>query len=350
MVVLVIDDVRFVQILAYGVQINEGHEVMVLGMRGFLFVELLAVLGNCGGVLFDELLAVLVTDGVLVVHLSGPWLRGHSVRFLFDELMAVRVIDGVLFVQSKRHMGNIFGLWTCVLTGPLYTEQEADVQVSLWRQTLTPRSQGHSVVSVSLDDLCGSRDSGDSFCTRVIALRVLLIMAEISSFCSAMYMLVGFFGTKHFREFALLKDGAHLAGVSFLLLLASTVLGETMSSIRLYPPNDAAATKVRPDGAGFLCAFIGLSVIMPAALSASLVECRSNALTASSTKSPRSQRAGSRPRNGNGRMVRAGSKAPTSSPLPTPREAMATSAPTLLGQGVAACIPPQSDKHHDMSF
>jgi len=240
--------------------------------------------------------------------------------------------------------------WTCVLTGPLYTEQEADVQVSLWRQTLTPRSQGHSVVSVSLDDLCGSRDSGDSFCTRVIALRVLLIMAEISSFCSAMYMLVGFFGTKHFREFALLKDGAHLAGVSFLLLLASTVLGETMSSIRLYPPNDAAATKVRPDGSGFLCAFIGLSVIMPAALSASLVECRSNALTASSTKSPRSQRAGSRPRNGNGRMVRAGSKAPASSPLPTPSEAMATSAPTLLGQGVAACIPPQSDKHHDMSF
>ncbi|CAE8691323.1 unnamed protein product [Polarella glacialis] len=416
----------FLNFSSYGVQINEGHEVMVLGMRGFLFVELLAVLGNCGGVLFDELLAVLVTDGVLVVHPSGPWLRGHSVRFLFDELMADQcrqrcghafcvpvgvllafchlaehlcitlapnvdseepgALGGELGPESKFQwghsslanfnvvaefalLGNKFAMQTILaaskhafvratsiinveafhvcITGIRYDEldgilillirfllpfffmvgMDLDRLISRLRrlqnrQRFTYR-QPHwlargaakcaylKVLCVSLDDLCGSRDSGDSFCTRVIALRVLLIMAEISSFCSAMYMLVGFFGTKHFREFALLKDGAHLAGVSFLLLLASTVLGETMSSIRLYPPNDAAATKVRPDGAGFLCAFIGLSVIMPAALSASLVECRSNALTASSTKSPRSQRAGSRPRNGNGRMVRAGSKAET---------------------------------------
>ncbi|CAE8612407.1 unnamed protein product [Polarella glacialis] len=72
MVVLVIDDVLFVLILA------------VLGMKGFLFVELLAVLGNCGGVLFDELLVVLVSDGVLVV-----------------QILAVLGFEGILFVSCS---------------------------------------------------------------------------------------------------------------------------------------------------------------------------------------------------------------------------------------------------------
>lgn len=186
--------------------------------------------------------------------------------------------------------------WTCALTGPPYTD-EAQLRVSLWTALVIP-NDGELKISVSIDELC-TQGQQESFCSRVKAIRVLVILSEISSLCSALCMLVGFFGAKCVREQALLASGAHMAGASFTFLLSSAIIGQSISSVQLFAElavGHDRALKVRPNGYGFMCVLVGLSVILPAALNAALVRCRRKSRAAVGVSSKSCSRCGSKAR------------------------------------------------------
>lgn len=188
---------------------------------------------------------------------------GHPFGAVAGGVMGLVVALGMVWVACPW--------WTCALRGPPVEH----ASVSLWQEVMTSED-GEETASVSVKELCRKRESWDHFCGRVQAIRVLAILAVLAAAASSGCMLVAFCGVRRFHEGVLLKDGAHLAGACFILLLVAAALAEYIGTIRLYPidGHPSGATKVYTNGLGFACALVGMPLTVPSGIAASLAGCR----------------------------------------------------------------------------